>query len=188
MQRRESLGETTRIPRLSAGSTRRFKSRGSQSSIGRISDVFACEAASEGHSDLSVTGMKLGKKKDRYFDEGRDAEAGAANMTPIDPFDEGEQTVIRPDRHHREVLEEPGEDIEREKIEKAQETSERSEVRVREALLFKGTSKSETEKNSRKKEQPSLVKQGKNAMMSSINPREKQPSSKAKRSFKTMYD
>ena len=37
-------------------------------------------------------------------------------------------------------------------------------------------------------EQSSLVKQGKKAMMSSISPREEQPSSKAKRSFKTMYD
>ena len=45
----------------------------------------------------------------------------------------------------------------------------------------------ETKSNSRRKEQSSLVKQGKNAMKS-ISPREEQPSSKAKRSFKTMYD
>ena len=45
----------------------------------------------------------------------------------------------------------------------------------------------ETKSNSRRKEQSSLVKQGKNAMKS-IGPREEQPSSKAKRSFKTMYD
>ena len=32
------------------GSTRRFKSRRSQSSISSNSDVFACEAAGEGHS------------------------------------------------------------------------------------------------------------------------------------------
>ena len=57
-----------------------------------------------------------------------------------------------------------------------------------EELLFKGTSKSETKSNSRRKEQSSLVKQGKDAMMSSISPREEQASSKTKRSFKTMYD
>ena len=42
-----------------------------------------------------------------------------------------------------------------------------------------GTSKSETKSNSRRKEQSSLVKLGKNATMSSISPREEQPSSKA---------
>ena len=59
MQRRDSLGETTKIPRLSTVSTRRFKSRRSQSSTSSISDVFACEAVSEDHSDRSVSGMKL---------------------------------------------------------------------------------------------------------------------------------
>ena len=45
-------------------------------------------------------------------------------MTPTDPFEEGEQMLIRPDHHHRENLEEPGEDFEREETEKTQETSE----------------------------------------------------------------
>ena len=63
MQRRDSLGETTKIHRLSTGSTRRFESRRRQSSIGSICDVFACEAASEGHSDLSMSGMKLRKER-----------------------------------------------------------------------------------------------------------------------------
>ena len=54
--------------------------------------------------------------------------------------------------------------------------------------MFKGTSKSETKSNRWRKEQSSLAKQGKNAMMSSIRPREEQPSSKAKRSFVKMYD
>ena len=188
MQRRDSLGETSKIPRLSTGSTRRFKSRRSQSSIGSITDVFACEASSEGHSDLSVNGMKLRSEKNLDGDEGWDAEAGAANVTPTDPFEEGEQTLIRTDHHHREDLEEPSEDFEREEIEKAQETAEHSEVRAREEIFFKEASKSETKNNSRRKIQSSLVKQGKDAMMSSISPREEQPSSKAKRSFKTMYD
>ena len=109
-------------------------------------------------------------------------------MTPTDPFEEGEQTLIRTDRHHRQDPEEPAEDFEQEEIEKPQETSERSEVEAKEELWFKGTSKSETKSNSRRKEHSSLVKQGKNAMMSSISVREEQPGSKAKRSFKTMYD
>ena len=46
----------------------------------------------------------------------------------------------------------------------------------------------ETKSSRCRKEQSSLVKQGKNVMMSSISPREKQPSLRAKRSFKTMYD
>ena len=101
-------------------------------------------------------------------------------MTPIDSFEEGEQMLIRPDLHHRENLEYPGEDFKREEIEKTKESSRRSQVRVREELLYKWTSKSETKNNSQREEQPSLVKQGKNAMMSSLSPREEQPSSKAK--------
>ena len=76
--------------------------------------------------------------------EERDTEVGAANVTPTDPFDEGEQTQIRPDHHHHKDLEDPGEELEPEEIEETQETSERSEVGVREELLFKGTSKSKT--------------------------------------------
>ena len=109
-------------------------------------------------------------------------------MTPMDPFEEGKQTLIRPDHHHREDPEEPGEEFEREETVETQETSEHSEVGVREELLFKGTSKSESKSNSRRKEQSSLVKQGMNAMRSSISPREEQPIEKAKRSFKTKYD
>ena len=180
MQRRDSLGETTKIPRLGTGSTRRFKSQHSQSSISSITDVFASEKASEGHCDFSVSGMKLRSEKNRDGDEERDAESKAANVTPYDPFEEGEQTLIRPDHHHHEDPEEPGEELEPEETEETQGTSERSEVGVREELMFKGTSKSETKINSRRKEQSSLVKQGKNAMMSSISPREEQPSSKAK--------
>ena len=131
--------------------------------------------------------MKLRSEKNRDGDEERDADGGAANLTPTDHFEEGEQTLIRPDHHHREDPEESGEELEREETEETQETSERFEVGVREELLFKGASKSETKSNSRRKEQSSLVKQGKNAMKS-ISPREEQPSSKTKRSFKTMYD
>ena len=109
-------------------------------------------------------------------------------MTPTDPFEEGEQTLIRPDHHHHEDLEEPGDDFEGEGIEKPRRTSEPSKDNTGEELLCKGTSKSEIKSNGRRKEQSSLVKQGKNAMISSISPREDQPSSKAGKSFKTLYD
>ena len=49
-------------------------------------------------------------------------------------------------------------------------------------------SKSETKGNKWRKEQSSLVKQSKNAMMSSISPGEEQASSKAKKSWKSLYD
>ena len=127
-------------------------------------------------------------EKHRDGEEGRDVEAGAANVTPHDPFEEGEQTLFRPDHNHHKVPEEPGEELEPEEAEEIQGTSERSKVGMRGELLFKGTSKSETKSNMWRQEQSSLVKQGKNAMMSSISPTEEQPSSKAKRSFKTMYD
>ena len=77
------------IPRLSTGSTRMFKSWRSQFSISRITDVFTCGAATEGHSDLSVSGMKLRSKKSRDADDDRDDEAGAANVTPTDLYEEG---------------------------------------------------------------------------------------------------
>ena len=89
MQRKDSLREVTKFPRLSTGSTRRFISRRSQTSISSITDVIAWEAASEGHSDLSVCGMKLRSEKNRDGAEERETEAGAANVTPTDPFEEG---------------------------------------------------------------------------------------------------
>ena len=54
--------------------------------------------------------------------------------------------------------------------------------------MFEGTSKSETKRNKRRKQQSSLVKQGKNAMMSSISPSEEQPNSKAKKNWTILYD
>ena len=99
----------------------------------------------------------------------------------MDPFEEGEQTLTRPDYHHHADLEEPGEDREREEVGRTEEASQRSEVDAREELLFKGMSKSETKSNRWRKEQSSLVKQGKNAMVSSICPGEEQPNSKTKK-------
>ena len=55
----------------------------------------------------------------------------------MDPFDDGEQTLIRPDF-------EPGEDLGREEVERTEEASERSEIKPREEVLFRGKSKSET--------------------------------------------
>ena len=55
-------------------------------------------------------------------------------------------------------------------------------------MLFRRISKSETKINKWRKEQSSLVKQSKNAMMSSIIPSEKQTGLKAKKSWKSFYD
>ena len=118
----------------------------------------------------------------------QEPEAGPASETPLDPFEEGEQSLSRPDNHYHADLKEPGEDLEREKVGTTEEASERSEAEAREELLFKGMSRSETKSNKWRKEQPSLVKQCKNAMMSSISPGEEQPNSKAKKSWKTLYD
>ena len=106
----------------------------------------------------------------------------------MDPFDEGERTPIRPDF-------EPSEDLEREEVERTEETSERSEVEPREEVLFKGMSKSETKSHRWRRKyshsannHSSLAKQSNNAMMSSIRPSEEQPGSKAKKSWKSLYD
>ena len=172
MQRRDSLGLTTLVPRLSTGSTRKFKTRRSQSSFSSVSDVFADDGATKDQAGLSVKGMRLGSDKNLDGNQGRSVEAGPASETLRDPFEEGEQSLIRPDYHHHANLEEPGEDFEREEVERTEEASERSEVDPREELLFRGMSKSETKSNTWRKEQSSLVKQSKNAMMSSISPRE----------------
>ena len=59
MQRRDSLGLTTKFPRLSMGSTRKFRTRRSQSSFSSVSDVFADNESIKGQADLSVSEMKL---------------------------------------------------------------------------------------------------------------------------------
>ena len=110
------------------------------------------------------------------------------NVTPTEPFEEGEQTLIRPDRHHQKDPQESGDDLEREGVEKPRRNSERSKADSGEEPFFKGTTRLETKSKNRRKGQSSLVKQGKNAMMSSISPREEQLSSKARKSFNAMYD
>ena len=132
--------------------------------------------------------MKLRREKNLNGDQGRSAEAGPASETLVDPLDEGERTLIRPDF-------EPDEDLEREEVERTEETSERSEVGPREEVLYRGMSKSET-KNYRRRKEPShptstpssLAKQSNNAMMSSMSPSEEQTVSKAKKSWKSLYD
>ena len=73
MQRRDSLGSTTKIPRLSKGSTRKIKTRRSQSSFSSASDVFADNESTKGQVDLSVSGMKL--RSEKNLDQERSAEA-----------------------------------------------------------------------------------------------------------------
>ena len=93
--------------------------------------MFAEDKSTKGQSDLSVSKMKLRSEKNLDGDQGRSAEAGPTSETLADPFDEGERTLIRPDF-------EPSEDLEREEVERTEETSERSEVEPREELLFRG--------------------------------------------------
>ena len=136
MQRRDSLRLTTKIPRLSKGSTRKFRTRRSQSSFSSVPDVFADNESTKGQADLSVSEMKLRSEKNLNGDQGRNAEAETASETLVNPFDEGERTLIRP--HF-----EPSEDLEREEVQRTEEASERSEVEPREEVLFRGMSKSE---------------------------------------------
>ena len=131
MQRRDSLGSTTKIPRLSKGSTRKFKTRRSQSSFSSASDVFAETESTKGQLDLSVSEMKLRSEKNLDGDQGRSAEAGTASETLVDPFDEGEQTLIRPDF-------EPSEDLEQEEFERTEETSERFRGRAARGSVIQG--------------------------------------------------
>ena len=181
MQRRGLLGLTTKIPRLSKGSNRKSRARRSQSSFSSVSDVFADNESTKSQADLSVSGMKLRSEKNLDDNQGRSVEAGPAGEALMGPFDEGEQTLNRPDF-------EAGEDLEREEVERTEESSERSEVEPREEVLFRGMSKSETKSHKWRKEQSSLVRLSKNAMMSSISRSEEQTGSKAKKSWKSLYD
>ena len=186
LQRRDSLGLTTKIPRLSKGSTRKFRTRRSQSSVSSVPEVFADNQSTK--ADLSVSEMKLRSDKNLNGNQGRSAEAGTASETLMDPFDEGEQTLIRPDF-------EPSEDLRREEFLRTEEALERSEVEPREELLFRRMSKSENKSHKWRKDfsQPtnthfSVAKQSKNAMMSSRSPSEEQTGSKTKKSWKSLYD
>ena len=64
-----------------------------KSFVSRTYEVSASGATSEGCGDLLVSGMgmKLRSEKNLDGEKGRNAEAGAANVTPLDSFDEGEQ-------------------------------------------------------------------------------------------------
>ena len=132
--------------------------------------------------------MKLRSEKNLDGNQRRSAEAEPASETLVDPFDEGERTLIRPDF-------EPDEVLEREEAERTEETSERPEVEPREEELYRGMSKSETKSYKWRKEpshltsaHSSLAKQSNNAMMSSMSPGEEQTFSKAKKSWKSLYD
>ena len=136
---------TTKIPRLSKGSTRKFKTSRSQSSFSSVSDVFADNESTKGRADFSVNGMRPRSEKNLDGSQGQSDAIGPASEALVDSFDEGEQTLIRPDF-------EPGEDLEREEIERTEEASERSEVEPREEVLFRGMSKSENKSHKWRKE------------------------------------
>ena len=113
------------------GSMRKFKTRRSQSSFSSASDVFAETESTKGQPDLSASEMKLRSEKNLDGDQRRSAEAGTASETLVDPFDEGERTLIRPDF-------EPSEELEREEVERTEETSERSEVEPARGSVIQG--------------------------------------------------
>ena len=179
---------STKILRLSKRSTRSLRTRRSQSSFSSVSDVFTDNESNKGQADLSVSGTKLRSEKNLGSNQGRSVEGGPASGTLVNPFDEGERTLLRPDF-------EPDEDLEREEVEKTEETSERSEVGPREEVLYRGMSKSKTRSYKWGKEpshptstHSSLAKQSNNAMMSSMSTSEEQTVSKAKKSWKSLYD
>ena len=70
-----------------------------------------------------MSGMKLRNEKNLDGNQERSVETGKASETLTDPFEEGEQTLIRDDYHHHADLEEPGEDFEREEVERTEEAS-----------------------------------------------------------------
>ena len=96
MQSRDSLRSTTKILRMSKGSTRKFKTRRSQSSFSSASDVFAETESTKGQPDLSVSEMKLRSEKNLDGDQGQSAEAEPMSETLVDPFDEGERKLFDP--------------------------------------------------------------------------------------------
>ena len=58
--------------------------------------------------------MKLRSEKNLNGSQERSAEAGPASEALMDPFEEGEQTLIRPEF-------DPGEDLERKEVERTEE-------------------------------------------------------------------
>ena len=74
MHRRDSLGATTKILRLSTETIRKFKTRRSQTTASSISDVFADKAETKGQAGLSVSGMKLRSQKNLDGNQGRSGE------------------------------------------------------------------------------------------------------------------
>ena len=97
MQRRDSLGSTNKIPRLSKGSTRKFKTRRSQSSFSSASDVFAGTESTKGQPDLSVSKMKLRSEKNLDGDQRmnftpcrrNDMSRKASSASPTRPMSDG---------------------------------------------------------------------------------------------------
>ena len=86
VQRKDSLGTTTKIPGLSTGTTRKFKTWRSRSTVSSISDVFADEATTKGQAGLSVSRMKLRSKKNLDGNQGHSGEIGQASETLTDPL------------------------------------------------------------------------------------------------------
>ena len=176
MQCRDSLGPTTKIPRLSKGSTRKLKTRFSSSS-----DVFADKESPKGQADLSVNGMRLRSEKTSMAVKGE---------------------VSRPDRRARRFWtlltkgnkRSSGPTLSQVRTSNGKKSKGRKRPRSfprssrGEEVLFRGMSKSETKTHKWRKKTIISDQAEQIAMMSSISPSEEQTGSKAKKSWKSLYD
>ena len=111
MQRRDSLGLTTKIPRLTKGSTRKFKTRLSQFSFSSVSDVFADNESTKGQAFSERNETKKREEprwQSRAKCRGRTGERSAYGL-----LRRRGKMLIRP-------VFEPGEDIEREEFQRTE--------------------------------------------------------------------
>ena len=181
MQRRDSLGSTSIIPRLSKGSTRKFKSRCSQASFSSASDVFADNESTKGQADLSVNGMKLRSEKNLDGSQGRSAEVVPVSEALVDPSTKGKKRSSDPTLS--QVRTSNGKKSKGRKRPRSVPRSKREKKRCSEQCPNRRLRLISEEKNNHL-----WSSKAKNAMMSSISPSEERTGSKAKKSWKSLYD
>ena len=88
MQPRDLLGLTTKISRLSMGSTRKFRTRRNQSSFSSVPYVFADNESTKGQADLSVSEMKLRSEKNLLEREEVERTEEASERSEVEPREE----------------------------------------------------------------------------------------------------
>ena len=171
-----SLGMTTKIPRLSKGSTRKFRTGRSQYSFSSVPDVFADNESTKGQADLSVSEMKLRSEKNLDGDQERSAEAGGRRGTNgIERLFEPTLSRARTSNGRKSRGQRRPRSVPRSSLEKRYCSGEFANQRPR---VISGEKIFHTRPIHN-------AKQSKNAMMSSISPSEEQTGSKAKKSWKS---